>query len=336
MHMHGVRAATPPLLPLPPLPCLQVELPPGLQVGRVRGGQATVAADGGQYTAQLTLVPSPCDDATLAKFRPPAETDKAAAQPGEEAEVAQPSTSAAATAGQPSTSSAAVAVGGSTSAQPQQGTDCWRWQLLSFELLPAAGGRGLAPLQQQQQQWLQQHIEQRMWAAADVEQLVRLGKQAWVTVPELPGKEPAAARVGGAASTPAPSSSLAPSHLAAAADSKGKQPMAIDGGDAPQEQPGEQAASFPPSAANPLAAMHAILCQTAGRLALFSLLLSDARQLEGGSWKGSLKLSRSGEGAGSGLRWGLAGAAVCQGSGSAVHARAVAGSCVGAGKALPR
>ena len=109
------------------------------------------------------------------------------------------------------------------------------------------------------------------------------------------------------ASVPAPSSSLAPSQPPAAAtvDSKGKQAAVKtepEGGQPPeQQQTEEQQEQLPAFATDPLAAMHAILCQTAGRLALFSLLLSDARQLEGGSWKGGLKLSRSG--GGSGIRY---------------------------------
>lgn len=46
---------------------------------RVRAGAATVAATGGQYTTRLTLVPSPRDEVTLAKYRPPGEAEEAAA-----------------------------------------------------------------------------------------------------------------------------------------------------------------------------------------------------------------------------------------------------------------
>ena len=56
----------------------QSELPPGMRVLRVRGGAATVAAAGGQYTARLTLVPSPRDDVIAAKYRPPGEAEEAA------------------------------------------------------------------------------------------------------------------------------------------------------------------------------------------------------------------------------------------------------------------
>lgn len=62
-----------------PAGCLQTELPAGMRVQRVRGGQATVAAAGGQYTARLTLVPAPRDDVTLAKYRPAGEPEEAAA-----------------------------------------------------------------------------------------------------------------------------------------------------------------------------------------------------------------------------------------------------------------
>ncbi|PRW44595.1 mediator of RNA polymerase II transcription subunit 14 [Chlorella sorokiniana] len=280
---------------------LTTELPPGLRVVRVRGGVATVAATGGQYTACLTLVPSPRDDVTLAKYRPPGEPeDAAAAAVKEEPEVTQPvagPSAAAADGGQPSTSAAAAGPLAGGDADQRQGTDCWRWQLLSFELLPAAAGQDPPPLLAPQQQWLQQHVEQRMWVAADMEQLVRLGKQAWVTVPAAPKEQQEQGR---ASSAPAPTTSMAPSQLPAAADSKGKQPMAVDGEpEAPLgEQQGAAAAQLPAYAARPLAAMHAVLCQSAGRLALFSLLLSDARRLEGGSWKGGLKLSRAAAGAG--------------------------------------
>lgn len=218
--------------------------------------------------------------------------------------VAGASAAAAADGGQPSTSAAASAAGPSQGPaaggdeQQRQGTDCWRWQLLSFELLPAAAGHDPPPLLAPQQQWLQQHVEQRMWVAADVEQLVRLGKQAWVTVPAPPKEQQEQGR---ASSAPAPTASMAPSQLPAVADSKGKEPMAVDeepGAPAATEQQGAAAAQLPAYAASPLAAMHAVLCQSAGRLALFSLLLSDARRLEGGSWKGGLKLSRAAAGAG--------------------------------------
>jgi hypothetical protein len=211
--------------------------------------------------------------------------------------------------------------------QQRQGTDCWRWQLLSFELLPAAAGQDPPPLLPQQ------HIEQRMWAAGDVAQLVRLGKHAWMTVPApltTAGAKEQAGRGSSAPLTsgPAPSGSLpAPSQLtaaaAAAADSKGKQQVKVEPG-LEQPQPSEQqqqqqqlpeppSRGLPVFATSPLAAMHAILCQTAGRLALFSLLLSDAKQLECGSWGGSLKLSRAP--AGSGIRWGPALVALDTGSG---------------------
>lgn len=170
-----------------------------------------------------------------------------------------------------------------------------------------------------------------MWAAADVEQLVRLGKQAWVTVPRPAGGSKEAAAAGAASTAPAPSSSQLPAPSQLPADSKGKQQVKEE----PQEQPpaeqqceeGEQQQQLPAHATSPLAAMHGILCQTAGRLALFSLLLSDARQLEGegGSWRGRLKLSRAG--GGSGIR--------CEG-GRAVGRNLRLASCLGwQGQAVP-
>ncbi|KAL4428264.1 hypothetical protein ABPG75_002353 [Micractinium tetrahymenae] len=288
---------------------LTAELPAGMQVLHVRGGQATVAAAGGQYTARLTLVPAPQEDVTLAKYRPPGEPEEAAAAK-EEPEVMQPaadagpSTSAAAATEQPSTSAAAAAgTPGGAAAQRREGPDCWRWQLLSFELLPVAAGHHPPPLLPAQRVWLQQHIEQRMWVAADVQQLVRLGKQAWVTVSELPSaKEQQQQQGTPSAGVPSASAVPAPSASLAAADGKGKQPVKEEPLEqqqgAGQPRPGEAQQLLPPFATSPLAAMHGVLCQTAGRLALFSLLLSDARQLEGGSWKGGLKLSRAADGKG--------------------------------------
>ncbi|KAL4858849.1 Mediator of RNA polymerase II transcription subunit 14 [Chlorella vulgaris] len=296
---------------------LAMELPAGMRVLRVRRGQATVAGVGGQYTAQLTLVPTPRDDVILAKYRPPGDAGDAAGALREEPEVQQPAAAAAAADEAPSTSAAAqLTAGGSSTGgaaapdqqQQRQGPEGWRWQLLSLELLPAMSGQDPPVLQQQQAAWLQQHIEQRMWAAGDVEQLVRLGKAAWVAVPQLPTAEKSQSRRGGA---PAPSASQAPSQLpasmaVAAADGKGKQPVVKeepvsrqqDEQQQQRQQEEEDMEGLPLFARSPLEAMHGMLCQTAGRLALFSILLIDARQLEAGSWKGSLKLSRASTGSG--------------------------------------
>ena len=243
-----------------------------------------------------------------------------AAAAKEEPEVAQPaadagpSTSAAA-AGKPPDASASAAAAPGAADQLREGPDCWRWQLLSIELLPAAAGHDPPPLLPAQRTWLQQHVEQRMWVAADVEQLVRLGKQSWVTVPE-PRSAKAQQQQQGRASAGGPSASAAPTPSAsiAAADDKGKQPVKDEPVErqqgADQQLPEDSRQHLPAFAASPLPAMHGILCQTAGRLALFSLLLSDAQQLESGSWKGGLKLSRAADG--KGLRWGCL-AAIAQG-----------------------
>lgn len=50
--------------------CLQTTLPEGMRVVRVGGGTAELAVPG-QYSAELTLVPAPRDDVTLAKYRTP-------------------------------------------------------------------------------------------------------------------------------------------------------------------------------------------------------------------------------------------------------------------------
>jgi hypothetical protein len=60
---------------------VQTELPAGMRVVRVRGGQACVAGSGGQYRAQLTLVPAPRDDVVLAKYQPPGEAEEPGGEP---------------------------------------------------------------------------------------------------------------------------------------------------------------------------------------------------------------------------------------------------------------
>ena len=51
---------------------MQATLPEGMEVVRVRGGTAEVAVPG-EYRAELTLVPAPRDQVTLAKYRPAGE-----------------------------------------------------------------------------------------------------------------------------------------------------------------------------------------------------------------------------------------------------------------------
>lgn len=56
----------------------QTQLPEGMVLERVRGGVAQVAVPG-QYSAELTLVPAPRDEVTLAKYRPPEDAQPSSA-----------------------------------------------------------------------------------------------------------------------------------------------------------------------------------------------------------------------------------------------------------------
>ena len=185
---------------------------------------------------------------------------------------------------------AAAAAGGEPEA-----TACWRWQLLSFELLPAAAeapdGGGRALLSQPQREWLQQHVEQRMWAAADVQLLLRHSKRQWVSVPEPPappGRRP-----------PAAEAAAAPGSMQGGASPANSQQPSGPAGSVKQESSGWGAggdgteAPLPEWASQPLTVLHGVLCQSAARLALWHVLLVGLKRLAEGAWKGCLRLAKA-------------------------------------------
>lgn len=185
--------------------------------------------------------------------------------------------------------------------------------------------------------WLQRQLEDKMWRAADVQQLQRLGAAGSLLHYPYAAQQPkqgqqaaAASQRGGSTaasmlSTPPAGAAaalaeaaVAPAlHSDAAARSllgSGMQPesssqaqaQAKAPGAGQQQQPGAgagadaAAAGAPDWAACPLSLLHSVLLQAAGRLTVYSLLLTEARRLEKASWEGLLSIKRS---TGTGLRF---------------------------------
>ena len=129
--------------------------------------------------------------------------------------------------------------------------------------------------------------------AADVAQLQRLGKGSWMAMPSRPGSKEAAggqrsARAGSraavgrtpSASGPQPSASLGPSASGDVATTGQQQQQQQQ-----QQTTGEDRMNgLPDWASCPLLLMHSALRQAAARVALYNLLLPQARELAGGAW----------------------------------------------------
>lgn len=170
----------------------------------------------------------------------------------------------------------------------------------------------LPPVAPNQEAWLQRHLEDKMWRAADVAQLQRLGAADSLLIFPQPmsaaqqgkagaGRQPAASGLPGQQ----PSASMLSSPPAAAAASPGGDAAAAagagSGGAAGAAAEGAAgAAAHPDWMSCPLALMHSVLQQAAGRLTVYSLVLTEARRMEKGGWEGLLRISRS---AGTGLRF---------------------------------
>jgi len=294
-------------------------LPAGLAVLAVGGGEAILGSTSGQYTARLTLVPSPPDEVTVTKWTPAAASGGAPAAAAE-AEVTQSAPAGADTREAPAAAgegamnaspmdldgAAAAAAGDGGGGAASEGVapgevGHWRWRLLSLELLPRQP-RPVAPALLAR--WLQRNVEDRMWAAGDVQQLRQLGQEHLVAVPPPPvtqrqrqqrqqdldaaGRGDAAAARGG--SGPAVSS--------AAGLPSGSQLGAVSAGGAGAVAPAAAGEQLPGWVHSPLAAMHSVLTQASSRLALSSLIVEGARALEQGAWAGHLRVERAPEGPG--------------------------------------
>jgi hypothetical protein len=283
-------------------------LPAGLRVLQVGGGTAELGSATGQYTARLTLVPSPADEVAVVKWTPPpadaaaggAEGERAAAAAPEEAEVTQPGPEGGGGGGGAATGSDAAAAAAAPEAQR------WRWRLLSFELLPRQ--RGPAALPAQLAPWLKRHVDDRMWVAADLQRLEALGLGRLIAVPLPPAtsqqrqqrqQEMDAVRRtaggGGDGVKSGATSSATAAAAAAAASSSHPDPRPSDGGGA---APAAAAPGVPEWARSPLGCMHSVLTQASSRLALSAVVVEEARALEAGGWAGALRVGRPPQGAG--------------------------------------
>lgn len=295
---------------------LEEGLPEGVRVESIGGGTVTLySADGAYYKAHLAIVPAPGKEVTLAKW---GDTPSTVQEAGEgEVEQAVP------TEPDGGHENAAMDVDGTVEAASNEGAKPsseafhWRWRLMSFELLPGLSPPVLSPLLAQ---WLQRNVEDRMWAAGDIQQLTSLGKAHLVIVPPAPlskeerdrrqaerdeikkglgpkdrskltGAGTSAARTssaaggGGVSSGPGPSSAGGPPGSSSLAPGSNGTDMPVPG-------------DIPAWAASPLAAMHAVLLNAASKLAVGQLLLEEARGMEEGSWAGHLRASRAPQGAG--------------------------------------
>ncbi|KFM25071.1 Putative mediator of RNA polymerase II transcription subunit 14 [Auxenochlorella protothecoides] len=262
---------------------LQNPRPEGMAVRSISAGVLTLGGAGGLYTARLTLVPAPEERvAQVPQAWARAEGDGAPAVGGP-------------------ASSAASAPATAKVKHPAAG---WRWRLLSLDLLPEYRGReGLAP--PQLLAWLQSVLEQRMWAAADVATLrgAGLGDLVAVGDPGAAGDARPTSSERSAPTSDAPGASSLPARstlcLGAAGlgdESSGHEKCGAGSGPAPSPSPGPDA----------LRLMHEALTRGAARAALASIVVPDARRLEGAEgWAGRLRLERAREGTGIRLRYWL-------------------------------
>ncbi|KAL6771468.1 hypothetical protein ACKKBG_A26500 [Auxenochlorella protothecoides x Auxenochlorella symbiontica] len=283
---------------------LQNPRPEGMAVRSISAGVLTLGGAGGLYTARLTLVPAPEERVTLAQY---GAGDRAAPGGRDASEVAQVPQAWARAEGDGATavggpaSSAAFAPATAKVKHPAAG---WRWRLLSLDLLPEYRGReGLAP--PQLLAWLQSVLEQRMWAAADVATLrgAGLGDLVAAGDPGAVGDARPTSSERSAPTSDAPGASSLPARstlcLGAAGlgdESSGHEKCGAGSGPAPSPSPGPDA----------LRLMHEALTRGAARAALASIVVPDARRLEGAEgWAGRLRLERAREGTGIRLRYWL-------------------------------
>jgi hypothetical protein len=192
----------------------------------------------------------------------------------------------------------------------------WRWRLLSFDLLPGAAavksatGAGIpALLPPHRIAGLQQGIEARMWAAADVASLVKQGRGDLVTLPAAPATRDqrtqaqreldASHRGASSAAATATASGLTSGGVGdGSAGGIGGQGSLGTGVDDTQEEnkgPGdgdEQGGDFPAYARHPLECLHSILQGVAGRLVLGVVVLDEGKKLEAEGWRGRVKVGR--------------------------------------------
>lgn len=244
---------------------LMQKLPSGMKLLEISSGKVKVA--GKQYEAELSMVPCPQDTIIKAKYAP---ISAAAAADEESVEEISPS------------AADSMEIDPCIEA-PRDDDDrppwdiynpvTWRWRLESFQFLQAGVDANV-------QKWLQQHVEDKMWIAGDIEQLARLGMASYVAplAKDKPLRKDAAAESAGLSTLISVSSErkggIGLHHPPMAGEEEHSIGMAT--GDIRIE---DDSCRLPEWAGNPLLVMHSILERAAARVALFDALLPSVRSL---------------------------------------------------------
>lgn len=299
---------------------LEEGLPTGMRVERISNGEVVVSSTSEQYIATISLVPAPSTEATLAKWTPPEGTlDLIPADQEQEQnqETAQPIKQEEKKIGEYEKQDREVKIEAmdidkatenadiernnedrdSTIKLPVSEASQWRWRLLSLQLLPTHPPALLPP---HLVPWLIRNVEDRMWAASDIQQLIHVGKSGLVVVPPPPmtrkqreqeqkeidekGREgllPSSLSVSRSLSAQQPSGSL--STIGRAMSGISEQITSTTGaGDGDGSAEAGSPGVIPIWAQSPLAALHAVLQHTSAKLAIGSVLMEEARALESG------------------------------------------------------
>ncbi|KAH7617263.1 putative mediator of RNA polymerase II transcription subunit 14 [Nannochloris sp. 'desiccata'] len=312
---------------------LEEGLPTGMRVERVSGGEVVVSSTSKQYTATISLVPAPSTEVTLAKWTPPEGTldlVPADQQQEQEQEIAQPIKQEEKKDGgckkEEREKIAAMDIDGATKDGAIDTRDIkniitkaavseaslWRWRLISFQLLPTHPPALLPP---HLVPWLIRNVEDRMWAASDIQQLIKLGKAGLVVVPPPPmtrkqrerkqkeidekgqkGLLPASLSLSRSFSAQQPSGSLPAGGAMSGSSEHRTTTTGADDGAAEAGSPGV----IPIWAQSPLAALHAVLQHASAKLAIGSVLMEEARALENGLRGANTTRGTFGDGAGAG------------------------------------
>ena len=318
---------------------LEERLPDGLKVVEISQGSAILCSTSKQFSAVVALVPAPSDEVILTKWSPPVTDD--VEEEEEEVQQQQPTTTAVSGGGgriktenQDSllyqsdvenmdidTVDATAAPSNPTTTtktgkKSKEASMHWRWRLLSFRLLPSHSEAILPPALVS---WLHRNIEDRMWAAADIQRLIALGKSELVVVPPPPmtrkqkdqrQKELDDSGRGAPVARTSSKATSGPNGTATASGSGGRKGMLqssvsismteksgggddVDGTDNEKEAVAGAPGVIPEWTQSPLAALHAVLQHVSAKLALSLLVMKEAKTLEQAAPSGGVDYSYS-------------------------------------------
>jgi len=265
-------------------------IPAGMRVVSIGEGVATLASsNGAYYQALVSLIPAPPEEVTLAKWDP---QNSATLGDQEGEEVTKPAPEGETCDGTTPMETDVAGAGPAPADKRERGEAAyWRWRLMSFEILPGISAPLLSP---RLMQWLQRNVEDRMWAAGDIQDLSMLGKTNMVVFPPPPlSKEERERRQrerddqGRGILQPRPGAEA----VGTDEISKASTGMSLH----ESHQPGE----IPSWGESPLAALHVVLLNAASRLAVGMCLLEEARALETGEGTGwHVRIGKTAKGSG--------------------------------------